>query len=100
MAFYGFSDTRKLLDTPVVTFWMLHKNIDRLNAEDGFRTADIAIRSQSSEGVTALFADLKTQMKSPIVFEFDRAAMEQEREEEDVDREGLHSLGTIGKVYG
>lgn len=92
MAFYGFSDTRKLLTTPVVTFWMLHKNIDRLMAEKDMRTADVAIRSQSADGVRSLFDDLRKQMGT--VVDFDRLLAAQE---EQLDREGLHSLNGLGK---
>ena len=87
MSFYGFSDTRKLLATPIVTFWMLHKNIDRVSAERDLRVADVAIRSQSAEGVRSLFDDLKKQMGK--VVDFDRVLAAQE---ERLDREGLHGL--------
>jgi hypothetical protein len=93
MSFYGFSDTQKLLATPVVTFWMLHKNIDRLSAEKDMRVADVAIRSQTSEGVKALFEDLRTQMGT--VVDFDRVLA---RQEEQIDRAGLQGLKLLGKI--
>jgi hypothetical protein len=95
MSFYGFSDIQKLLTTPVVTFWMLHKNIDRLMAERDMRTADVAIRSQSAEGVRDLFEDLKKQMGT--VVDFDRVLQSQEAV---IDREGLKALKGLEGAFG
>lgn len=96
MSFYGFSDTKKLLATPVVTFWMLHKNIDRLMAEKDLRVADVAIRSQSADSVVKLFEDLRKQMGT--IVDFDKVFTEQEMIVEKLDRDGLHSLAALGKV--
>lgn len=93
MAFYGFSDVQKLLKTPVVTFWMLNKNIDRLSAEKDMRTAHVAVLSQSEDGIKTLFDDLRKQMGT--VVDFDRMLAKQQ---EELDRAGLHSLKELGKV--
>lgn len=93
MEFYGFSDMKKLLGTPLTTFWMLHRNIDRLLAEKDMRVADVAIRSQSEEGVRGLLTDLREQVGK--VVDFDRVLA---RQEEKLDRGGLNSLRGLGKV--
>lgn len=95
MAFYGFSDVQKILKTPVVTFWMLHKNIDRLTAEKDIRTANIAVLAQSEDGVRTLFSDLRKRMGT--VVDFDKALV---IKQEKLDRDGLHSLKDLGKANG
>ena len=91
LAFYGY-DMQRLLATPVVTFWMLHRNIDRLMAEKDMRVADVAIRSQSQDGVRSLLTDLRKQMGT--VVDFDEVLA---RQEEKLDRAGLNSLRLLGK---
>jgi hypothetical protein len=94
LEFYGFADVKSLLATPLATFWMLHRNIDRLMAEKDIRVADVAIRSQSSDGVRALLTDLRTQMGT--VVDFDEVLS---RQEEKLDRAGLNGLRGIGKAF-
>jgi hypothetical protein len=60
---------RETLDLPIKTFWMLHKNVDRIAAEQDMRAASIAIQSQSSEGIRAMMSDLRKQMGIVFVTE-------------------------------
>jgi hypothetical protein len=94
-AFYGFADMKTLLRTPVVTFWMLHRNVDRITAERDMRTASLAVQTQSSEGIKALMGDLKKQMG--VVVDFDRVILGQV---EVLDRKGLQALKALGKAFG
>lgn len=86
MAFYSFGDVRKVLDLPLKTFWMLHKNIDRQEAERDLRTAQIAAQTQSAEGFKDLMQDLRAQMGQVVVFEADA------QPEDQIDREGISRL--------
>jgi hypothetical protein len=57
---------------PVQTFWMLHKNIDRISAERDQRTAMLTIQTQSSEGVRDLMKGLREQMGKTLIIESPR----------------------------
>lgn len=78
---------------PIRRFWLLHKNVDRLAAEESIRTATIGASVQSGEGMQTLMAGLKTQMgKVAVIDEAARANSEQ------LDRTGLHALKAINKA--
>lgn len=81
---------------PVVTFWMLHKNIDRISAERDQRQALILIQCQSSEGVKALMTDLRKQMGQTIVI--DEAAQRKQESTIKPDREALRRIAAIGDL--
>lgn len=72
------------------TFWMLHRNIDRISAERDQRLALIQIQSQSSEGVKDLMTDLRQQVGTIIEFE--------EAKPTAIDRKALHALASIGDL--
>ncbi len=41
---------------------MLHKNVDRIAAEEDMRAATIAVMSQSSEAIQSMMTDLRAQL--------------------------------------
>jgi hypothetical protein len=94
MHFYGLT-LHELLHMPVVTFWMLHKNVDRIQAERDAKTAELMVRSQSADGIKELFDGLRKQMGQVVVIERP-AAMR--RPVEQLDRAGLNELRGLGRV--
>jgi hypothetical protein len=72
------------------TFWMLHRNIDRISAERDQRTAMVTIQSQSLEGVKDLMTDLRKQVGTIVEFE--------ETAPTKLDRKALHALAAIGDL--
>lgn len=86
MAFYSFGDVQKVLDLPLKTFWMLHKNIDRLEAEKDLRAAQLAAQTQSGEGFKELVRGLQKEMGQVVILEVGA------RKEDQIDREGVKRL--------
>jgi indole-3-glycerol phosphate synthase len=89
MAFYGMA-YREVRELPMQTFWMLHRNVDRISAERDQRNALVQIQSQSSEGVKDLMTDLRKQVGT--IIEFEEAAPTK------LDRKALHALDAIGDL--
>lgn len=87
MQFYSFGDVRRVLEMPITTFWMLHKNIDRILAERDMRHVELAVHTQSPDGVKTLMESLRSQMREPFVFESAPAPRTAK-----LDREGLAEL--------
>lgn len=85
----------ELLALPAKTFWMLHKNVDRLLAEDSLRLVEIGISSQSGEMAQKLGTALRKQMGTVVEIDEAAAAMNMP-----FDREGLNKLKGLGKVMG
>jgi hypothetical protein len=75
---------------PMQTFWMLHRNIDRISAERDQRHAMVQIQSQSSEGVKDLMTDLRKQVGT--IVEYEEVAPTK------LDRTALHALDVIGDL--
>jgi hypothetical protein len=75
---------------PMQTFWMLHRNIDRISAERDQRNAMVHIQSQSSEGVKDLMTDLRKQVGTIVEYE--------EVTPTKLDRAALHALDPIGDM--
>lgn len=91
LAFYGLASVEVLRKTPLKTFWMLHKNVDRISAERDQRSALIAIKSQSSEGMTEMMKDLRDQMGTTIV-------TVEHTGNTKLDVDALHGLSAIGDL--
>lgn len=85
----------EILKLPVKTFWLLHKNIDRINAEQDIRTATILCNVQSSEGVQDLFKSLNKQLGKVVVFNEEKLALHEANQERD--RIGLMELKSISQ---
>ncbi len=82
---------------PVKTFWMLHKNVDRIAAESDMRSAMIAIKSQSGEGVQSMMTDLRQQLGQ--VIEIDQEAeVKAAMARDDNNRSDLADLAYIGDL--
>jgi len=54
--------TTEVLAMPIKRFWLLEKNISRLEALDGIRQLDITVASQGKEG----YEDMHRQLKGQI----------------------------------
>jgi hypothetical protein len=78
---------------PVKTFWMMHKNIDRLMAEADLRMLSVIAYGQSGEGVETFSKDMRKQMGQVAIIDEAKVAMT-----EDVDSEGLESLKAMGRI--
>lgn len=52
----------ELLATPVKTFWLLSRNVSRIQAENDQRQLSVMTSSQSGEGWKALTAALKNEV--------------------------------------
>ena len=93
MHFYGIA-YRDVLALPVKTFWLLHKNVDRISAERDMRMIMVMGSVQSSEALNGMTASLRKQMG--VVVEIDEAAAAVE--DAVFDRSGLDSLRGLGKL--
>jgi len=92
MRFYGMSD-QALFEMPARRFWLLHRSIDRIAAEETVRSAQVAAAAQNGESFTQFVADLRTQMGD--VVKIDRAAKAMTAE---LDRQGLATLKALKPV--
>lgn len=87
MRFYGMTYW-EVLDTPIAAFWMLHRNIDRLRAEEDLRRLENTMMAHagSKEGLekyrTKLLGEIGVVFVEKPVF----------------DREGLKSLKELNKA--
>lgn len=77
-------------------FWLLHRNIDRLAAENDIRHLRIAAGSQSGEGATETYASLKKEMGEIAVFDEGRRAMSEAMSGAVLDSEGLREIAGLG----
>lgn len=87
---------REVLKLPVVTFHMLNKNVDRLMAERDFKTAILAVKTQSGDGITSLMTDLKETIGTTV--EYDRPPPSVTHKGEVLDRAGLHELKSLASM--
>lgn len=94
MRFYGLSH-QQALDLPIETFWMMHRNVDRLRAEEDYRMATIAIYAASGEKIEELLRDLRDQMGTIIEVDEGKAAMIKAREDRNL--EGLKAISKMNK---
>lgn len=85
---------REALTMPAMRFWLLHRNIDRIAAEEHLRLLDVGIGSQSGEGFKETNKNLRAQMgdvvkyKGALVIGPDEVRLEVEQP----DRAGLAML--------
>lgn len=91
--FYSLSP-QELWKLPVKTFWLMHKNVDRLLAEDNLRLATVFAQTQSSEGFSEFVEGLREQMGT--IAEIDEAKVA--IEEAVFDRDGLIALKDLGRI--
>ena len=66
MKFYGLADDH-VLAMPLKRFWLLHRSVDRLTAEDDLRAMQIGAAVQSGDGYKQAVAALQKQMGKIIV---------------------------------
>jgi hypothetical protein len=93
MRFYGMA-FREVLTLPIQTFWMLHRNVDRVVAEENYKSAIIAASAMGGDGLTTLLEDLRKQMGDVVIVDEAKLAMQEAK----LDREGLNSLRGLGRV--
>jgi hypothetical protein len=68
MKVYGYK-RRDLLSEPIKFFWFLHKQIDRLRAEEDLRSLHLMAGVTSQEGVTQLQQRLTETQGQILVFQ-------------------------------
>lgn len=88
---------REVLALPVMTFWMLHRNVDRIAAEQDMRSATIAVKSQSGEAIQSMMTDLSTQMGQVIEIDTE-ASVKAEIASDNNNRSDLADLAYIGDL--
>ena len=76
---------------PLKLFWMMHKNVDRLTAEDDMRLASALISSQSGEGFSELMNNLRKQMGKVVVIDEVKTAFLKKH-----DRAGMLAIAALG----
>jgi hypothetical protein len=77
---------------PLKLFWMMHKSIDRLTAEEDMRLAMTLISSESGEGFSSLMENLRKQMGKVVVIDEVKTALLEKH-----DRAGMLSIAALGK---
>lgn len=93
MWFYGLTDLA-VLAMPAPRFWLLAKNIDRLQAEEDQRQLVTMASAASDKGYKALYDRLQKQLGN--IAEIDQ--VEQALEHDKLDRAGLKTLAGMGRV--
>lgn len=78
---------------PMRTFWMMHRNIDRLMAESDLRMLSVIAYGQSGEGIEQFSQDMRRQMGRVVEFDEVKRALSEE-----LDSEGLSTLKNLGKA--
>lgn len=78
---------------PIATFWMMHRNIDRLMAEADLRMLSVFAHGQSGEGVADFSERMRKEMGQVAEVDEREAAMAQE-----LDSMGLMSLKELGRA--
>lgn len=82
---------------PIELFWMLHRNVDRLRADDDYRQAIVVAHAMAGgEGLADLMEKLKEQVG--MVVDVDEGLLAMERAEVERDVDGLNDLKSLGKV--
>lgn len=79
---------------PIKTFWLLHKNVDRMMAEDSLRLVSALAYSQSSDGFDKFVNGLRKQLGTIAEFDEGKLAIEEAVFEADAYAE-LKDLGRI-----
>jgi hypothetical protein len=88
MRFYGLSDTH-VLDMPINRFWLLNSQVDRISAQEDYRSARANMVSQSTkEGVRDYFDGLSKELGTIIV-----------RDETQPDYEGIQKLKRLAQGF-
>lgn len=77
-------------------FWLLHRNVDRLDAERDFRNLRVAIGSASGEGANATFALLKKELGN--IAEFDHGRRTMAESIAPLDSAGLSEIAQMGSI--
>jgi SMC interacting uncharacterized protein involved in chromosome segregation len=100
LAHYGFSDVKKVLSLPLVTFWMLSKNIDRMNAENDIRSAELILRTNSDkEGLTTYLEKLQEQIGHVVEIDMAKKAANAKRDVLSADDKAwINSVGDMSSV--
>jgi hypothetical protein len=96
LQFYGFGSVDVVKSMPLKTFWMLHRNIDRLEAQADYRQLMNLISAVSTEGVKARQEALQKTIGNVYILE--RSAQTVHVIEEQLDRVGLERLRGTGRL--
>jgi hypothetical protein len=96
---------RAVLDLPAQLFWMMVRQIDRLQAEEDLRGLKVALAAQSAEGVKELAADLQRILgeiakRAPVYERSKMRALMGRIEEEDRKRRAAGFLESSGVPSG
>lgn len=91
MRFYG-TTYQETLGLPIRTFWMLSRNVDRLEAGEDLRRMRIAVASQSGETFEKFNKDLVAQIGEIVV------RSKEEADEPVYDRNALLALKGKGRL--
>lgn len=87
-------DDEKLLRMRLDRFWLLHRNVDRLAAEEDIRHLRVQASVGTGEGVKSTFTDLSAQMGKIAVYDEGRAAIA--RAQRECDLSGLAGIRDLG----
>lgn len=68
MKFYGLGD-EQVLRMPIRRFWLLHRSIDRLQAEQDLRLLAISVGAQSAEGYKSTSERLRAEQGKVVVYD-------------------------------
>lgn len=95
MHFYGigFYETKKL---PLKAFWMLQRNIDRLEASSDYRQLQLICSATSSEGVKDVSERLLKTIGKVVIY--DEQKRVEHIQEEQLDRAGLNRIRGKGRL--
>jgi hypothetical protein len=89
----------EVLGLPVKSFWMLHKAVDRMQAELDYRMVAVVAHGMSGgEGLENLVKDLRGQVGTVVEWEEGHAPAPVAATVTELDREGLDSLRGLGKI--
>ena len=90
-------DPLKVKKLPLKTFWMMQRNIDRLEAGLDYRLMQVMLSVTSSEGVKDHTTRLRQLIGKVVYYDKDRVISVQAQEEK-LDIEGLNRLRGKGKL--
>jgi hypothetical protein len=91
----SFQEVKRL---PLRAFWMLQKNIDRLEAAQDYRTMQVMLSVTSEQGVKAHTERLKKIIGKVIVYDEARMVKRTILEEDRLDVDGLNRLRGKGRL--
>lgn len=77
----------------ISTFWMMHRNIDRLQAEDDLRTINLLGSAHTGDGITKVIDQLQKQLGTVVKVDEGKAAIKHAK----LDRSGLEKLRRISR---